>query len=190
VAAKLYCYADETGIDTQGKLFIVGIVVTTQNPDLLRATLESIEEASGKKHFKWIETETKRQVAYLKMILSHSLFEDSLAYALYVDARAYVALTRRAIASAVLDIAGEDHQATVYVDGLRKTQVHDFSVGLRRLGVRVRKVRGVRREESDALMRLADAICGFARAAAEGKPGFAVLLKQGVEQGYVRRVKG
>jgi hypothetical protein len=40
-----------------------------------------------------------------------------------------------------------------------------------------------------AVIILADAICGLARAAAEEKQEFVALLRQGLEQGYIIRVE-
>ncbi|MEK7787566.1 MAG: hypothetical protein AAB658_19350 [Chloroflexota bacterium] len=49
-------------------------------------------------------------------------------------------------------------------------------------------MRGVRDEESNALIRLADALCGFTRAALSGREDLAQLLKQAKEQGYVKEL--
>lgn len=49
---KLYCYVDESGQDTEGRLFIVGGVITTQERDELTALCEQIERNVGKRN-KW-----------------------------------------------------------------------------------------------------------------------------------------
>jgi hypothetical protein len=43
---KLFCYVDETGQDTQGRLFVVSVVITDQERDLFRQTCEDIEQTS------------------------------------------------------------------------------------------------------------------------------------------------
>jgi len=51
--------------------------------------------------------------------------------------------------------------------------------------IRVEKVRGLD-EESDALMRLADAMAGFVRHALEGRPALAPLLAESQRQGVIQ----
>jgi hypothetical protein len=47
---KLYCYTDETGQDTKGKLFLVSVVITEKElKDKIEHTLLSIERKTGKK---------------------------------------------------------------------------------------------------------------------------------------------
>jgi len=42
VMQKLYCYIDETGQDTKGKLFLVSIVIQEQEREELREKIERI----------------------------------------------------------------------------------------------------------------------------------------------------
>ena len=51
----------------------------------------------------------------------------------------------------------------IYVDGLTKSKRHVYGSELRKLGIPTRKVQGVTRDESSALIRLADATAGFVR---------------------------
>lgn len=46
---KLYCYVDESGQDTKGEIFVVGIVILEQERERMEKELESIETISGKK---------------------------------------------------------------------------------------------------------------------------------------------
>ena len=48
---------------------------------------------------------------------------------------------------------------------MAKSRLRWFGVELRRLSIRTDKIVGVRREVADAPIRLADACCGFVRAA-------------------------
>ncbi len=56
---KLYCYVDETGQDTKGKLFIVVAVIVGEEKNEVEKYLESIEEQSGKGKRKWIKAREK-----------------------------------------------------------------------------------------------------------------------------------
>jgi hypothetical protein len=51
----------------------------------------------------------------------------------------------------------------VFVDGLKKKEIEVFSRGLRDLRIRTRKIRGVKKDENNAFIRLVDAICGLIR---------------------------
>ena len=52
-AQKLYAYVDESGQDTAGRIFVVGIVVLEQEREKIAQALEHIEERSGKLIKKW-----------------------------------------------------------------------------------------------------------------------------------------
>lgn len=80
------------------------------------------------------------------------------------------------------------YRATILVDGLPKSQIQPFGRELRHLHIKVRKVRGVRKEESDALLRLADALAGFVRAALLGRRDMSRLLNRAKRNGYVREI--
>ncbi len=72
-------------------------------------------------------------------------------------------------ARAILYQAPEQFSATVIVDGLNESEVWHFAHVLRSLRIPVRKVRGMK-DESNSLIRLADAIAGFVRDFLEGEP--------------------
>ena len=122
-----------------------------------------VEERSGKGGLKWRKTSLKRKVEYMRAILSSPLFQDSLFFASYEDTSAYLDLTILATARALLQKAGgTEYKATIVVDGLRASEAAHFAVALRQLRIGVRKVRGMK-DESNSLLRLADAVCGFVR---------------------------
>ena len=58
---KLYCYVDETGQDTRGNIFVVSVVVTGSERDVLLKFCEETEEKSRKGKFKWGKAEPKRR---------------------------------------------------------------------------------------------------------------------------------
>lgn len=45
---KIYCYVDETGQDTGGKIFVVSIILTMTERDSLLGLCEKIEKETGK----------------------------------------------------------------------------------------------------------------------------------------------
>jgi uncharacterized protein DUF3800 len=159
---KIYCYVDESGQDTEGLLFLVTVVVASEEREVLIREAEKIEQASGKSLKKWHRAEFTRRVEYIKAILSSPLFTRSLFFAHYTESKAYLDLTVYATARAILQRAQGPYKATVVVDGLSRTDVPRFARGLRALHIAVHKVRGTK-DESDALIRLADALAGFVR---------------------------
>jgi hypothetical protein len=186
---KVYCYVDETGQDTLGRFFIVSVVVSGENRHSLIEKLEQIERASGKGKVKWIHTRHRARLAYIKSVLTSPAFKNSLYFSLYCSSRSYMALTVLSTAKALLSAAPEHDVVTVYVDGLPKARLRWFGVELRRLSVRNSNVSGIRREETDALIRLADACCGFVRLALLAKePEVLHLFEQAKKESYLREV--
>lgn len=80
------------------------------------------------------------------------------------------------------------YETTVFVDGLKRSERHRFSAGLKRLNVRVRKVRGVRKDENDPFIRLADAIAGFVRDYLEGNEKVADCYRRAESKGIIKHL--
>lgn len=186
---KLYCYADETGLDTQGELFIVSVVVTGAEREQVIQLCEAIEQATGKGRVKWIKARYDRRLAYIQRILQEPIFQGKLHFAIYRDTKDYLTLTVQTIALSIRAHARQSYKATVLIDGLPRSQTREVGRQLRRLGIRTRKVRGIRKDENDALTRLADALCGFVRAAIEGQEAMIELFEQGKKRGYLEELE-
>lgn len=184
---KLYCYIDETGQDTKGQFFLVSIVITGPERDTVIAELEHIEQASKKGLIKWHKASFDRKLEYLNAVLSNPSFKGRIFFSHYSQTTSYVELTVYSTAKAILERAKDDYKATVVVDGLRRNEVAHFARELRKLHIRVKKVRGVR-DESNALIRLADAIAGFVRDALEGKPYAQKPYQEAKDKGILKEV--
>lgn len=184
---QLFCYVDETGQDTQGEFFIVALVIAEQDIEALRLACERIETQTGKRA-KWIKTRYARRVDYMRQVLDSPTFHRRLFTVIYTNQRDYFTLTLRAIAHALTLGGGEDYQATIRIDGLPRKHERAAALQLRRMGVARGHVKGVRRDENDALIRLADALCGLARAAREGQAEMQALWERALQAGVVRAV--
>ena len=182
---KLFCYVDESGQDTKGRFFVVSVVIAKRERDRLVSELEAIERSSGKGAVKWTKAKHDARIAYARSVLQCEWLRDALYYDVWSESRDFISLTVLTIARAVLQSAGEDHKATVFMDGLRKSGYGRFPRMLSAVNVRVKKVRGGR-DESSALLRLADALCGLVRDAEEGKQQYASLLEKAKSKGMVR----
>ena len=131
---------------------------------------EQLEQASGKRKDKWGQARHERRMNYLRQVFADARFRQKLRYGVFHQVGDFDAATVVTIAKAISwrRPTGK-YTTTVYVDGLSKTKRREYSLRLRRLHLPVRHVRGVARDESDALTRLADAIAGFVRDALEGE---------------------
>jgi hypothetical protein len=185
VTQKFFCYVDETGQDTQGELFIVTVVTASQERNQLRQACEDIERGSRKGRRKWVKTTYSRRLAYIQQVLERPIFEGKLNFAVYRDARDYPSLTVQTIARALSATGETDYKATILIDGLPRALERAVGLQLRRSGIHAKKVRGLK-DENDALIRLADAVCGLVRGAAEGQPAMRALLERGTQTGVLR----
>jgi len=167
----------------------VSIIVTDERRDELVAELEEIERRSGKGKAKWMKVRAAQRLAYISAVCASPLFRGSLYYSLFAGTKSYMALTVLSTAKAILTAYPEHPPVAVYVDGLPKSRIRWFGVELRHLSIRTSKVVGVRKEEADALIRLADACCGFVRAALSGQnPELRSLFEKAKREAYFREV--
>lgn len=185
---RLYCYVDETGQDTQGDLFVASVVITGQDRNQMLELCEKIEQKTGKGRMKWIKTDYARRLAYIHRILQEPAFKGKLNFAVYCNSRDYLPLTVLTIARAIVACEERTYKATVLIDGLSRSQERWIGSELRHLHIQIRKVRGVRKDENDALIRLADALCGFVRAAWEGQSAMKELVKHRKQSGFLREL--
>lgn len=187
-ATKLYCYVDESGQDTRGSLFIVSIVLVDKEKDRATKLCEYMERASGKGHVKWIKANHSKRLEYIRYVLHEFFFIGKLNFAVYRNSRDYFPLTVLTIARAIVANVQGTYKATVLIDGLPRAQQRWVGSELRHLHIQVRKVRGLRKEENDALIRLADAVCGFVRLALEGQKEALELFERAKQSGFLREL--
>lgn len=115
------------------------------------------------------------------------MFRRRIFYSKYENTKAYINLTILTTAKAILHKAKDPYSVTILVDGLGKKERYHFAAGLRRLKVKVRKVRGVR-DQSDAFIRLADAVAGFVRDYLEGDETMKKLYEDAIKQSMVEQI--
>ena len=185
---KLYCYVDETGQDTAGKLFIVSVVVAQKDREEIDKILEKIEKETGKGKTKWTRSKKEFKIAYLERVLTNKAFRRKIFHSFSKDTRAYRELTLITIASAITNVKEkDDYKASIFIDGLQRTQIFRVGSGLRKIGVQTQKVRGIR-DESSAIIRLADTVAGLVREQAEGIGYAKKLYKIGTDNKCLTKV--
>lgn len=179
VTQKLYCYVDETGQDTKGRIFIVSVIITKEDRDKIIKILEKIEKETEKKRTKWQRTDKTIREEYIKAVFSRDIFKNKILYALFQNEKSYKYLTILTIAIAVNTAkTQEKYKASIFIDGLQKSEVAKVGSDLRKIGISTEKVKGVR-DESNSIIRLADAISGLVRDCEEGKEYAKKLCKLG-----------
>lgn len=181
VKQKLYCYVDETGQDTYGEKFIVVSIVVADEREKVFDLLEEAEVKSGKTKRKWIKTRSAERDKYLKLALPQSKLKGKIFYRIFHNSKEYEDLMVLVIAQAInlyIERNGfSDYKATVVIDGLKVTEAKRVAKSLRLLGIKTRRVRG-EKDESNALLRLADALAGLIREADEGNKNYDKLVNK------------
>lgn len=182
-APKIYCYVDESGQDTEGQLFVVSVVIASHEKQILEERLELIEQQTRKHTVKWSRTAKAIRRAYLERVLSVPELHGRILFAHYRNSKAYMDLTAQTIVNAISVSKVHDYKAVLLIDALPIAQAGRMGALLRHMGVTTKKVRGVRDEESNALIRLADAICGLVRDGTEEKGEMQRVFLQAIERG-------
>lgn len=185
---KIYCFVDENGQDTRGDVFIVSIVVSGNEKNLLLELCEKIEIDSGKGKFKWGKAEHVRRLTYLRRIFQDKLFKQSLRYSVFKNTKDYDNATIKGIANAVLFSKLKNYTASIYIDGLRKTKRQKYGSQLRKLGIYTKKVQGIANDENNSLTRLADSIAGFIRDVLDGDNEMEELFNKAIQEGWIVEV--
>ncbi|HEX8974471.1 MAG TPA: DUF3800 domain-containing protein [Patescibacteria group bacterium] len=180
---KLYAYVDESGQDTKGLVFVVSVLVFEQEGENICNELEKIEKKSGKKNMKWNRSQHDCRKAYIEGILKLGILKGKIFFDMFSDTKKYIELTSFATAKAILKKTDdEEYKVTIFIDGFKKKEVEIFSRGLRDLRIKTKKIRGVKKDENNAFIRLVDAICGLVRDADEdnewAKKSLAKLRKE------------
>lgn len=184
---KLYCYVDETGQDTQGAFFLVAVVITSEEREKLRERLRAIEKETGKGALKWFKTKLEQKKVYMERLISTNPLRGPVFYSRYAHTTEYIPLTIQTVAKAIIAKAEKDYEATIFIDGLSRPERRKFGPGLRKIGIRAHKVRGLR-DESDEFIRLADAVAGFVRDYFEGSKYTKTLYKGAVKWKIIQEI--
>jgi hypothetical protein len=164
------------------------VVIAGDDREGLLEWLSAVEQATGKGRTPWHRSRHGARLAYMDRVLNDARLRGSVFYAVYPGTRAYHDLTLLTVAKALGERSGgQPYKVTVIIDGLPRSTIRLVSVGLRRIRVPIRKVRGAR-DESHALVRLADAMAGFLWDAEEGQAAWQARLVRAQTQGIIRKV--
>src|SRR3990167_5466066 len=181
---KLYCYVDESGQDTKGDWFLVAVIMLGVNIDKIKLKLEKIERQSGKFTTKWHRSKHLQRTRYFDAIINLKELKYSLYYSIYKNTILFADLIALTTVKAINSQNLQNCLVQIVIDGLRKNQEKQFSASIRKLGIKTAKVKGAR-DESDPIIRLADALAGLLRDYYEKKTWTNKYVKQLIKNKYV-----
>lgn len=167
---KINVYADETGQDTQGRFFLVAVVIVPTDAVQHFEHCELVsEKGSGRSARKWRSSNKKSRTAYLGCLLKQDLRGLRVRIQSYRNRTDYTAMTAETIGHSIQSIIAESgpSKATVMIDGMNDAEIEGVRRMLKAASIRYRKIRGPR-DEGSAMIRLADSLVGMARMAADG----------------------
>jgi hypothetical protein len=156
---KLYAYVDESGQDTEGRFFVVSVVLVGPQRDRVLQWLEALEARSKRGRVKWRRARYAFRQDYVTRLTDIPHLAASIFVTTFRNTRQYFDLTVKSTAKAITaKVQGHAYRVTIFVDGLTRHERVMFTTRLRAQGIERKKVRGVRGEQSDAGVRLADAL--------------------------------
>lgn len=187
---KLYCYVDETGQDTRGNIFIVSVVITTQFQEEIAEFIKGIEKSSGKGQFKWGRAILKQRIKFISKIFNQCRNKLTICYSVYKETLEFKNSTVLTIAKSINTLENfQEHTFNIYVDGLSKKDERYYGSHLHHLGIHTKKVKGVKKDQNNPMIRLADSVCGFIRDVIEDDTGEAgIILDKAVKDKVLIKV--
>jgi hypothetical protein len=169
---NLCCFVDETGIDTEGRFFlVVCILIDQRDQEAIEQKLEELEKTTRKGNYKWTRAAFDRKEQFLEKLAALRELKGCIFYAVYHETREYTTLTALTIAKAALtktERSREDYQVNVIVDALSRSDAQKVRFQVKLLKIHYRVIKGLKDEQS-TLLRLADSVAGFLRDCQEGK---------------------
>lgn len=188
---KLYCYVDETGQDTKGKLFIVATMITGKNKSKIEECLLRYELSSQKRITKWSKCKHIQRVKYIEKVIGNKIFKDIIFYKTFSGSKRYLDLTIETIILSLSSYAKRhliyNFKVKILIDGLKGKEITRVKKQINKSAIAVDKIRGVR-DQSEPLIRLADFIAGLIRDAIDNEY-WKTILKKAIKDGYIKSIK-
>lgn len=188
--SKLHVYVDETGKDARSANFVVCILIMEQGEiENAKQILEEVETESRKHQLKWAKTQMRRNKAYIEGVIASGSLRGVGFSRIDAELESELQQISAAIASAVIAANRADTKIHVHIDGeLSPRLEQQYKNSLKKWGLKVSKVKGVRKTSPDAILcRYVDACCGLVRSATEG--GDMRLLDRAVAIGLLQFLK-
>lgn len=182
---KYHCYIDERGQDTKGKIFVISLIILTEDRELIYKTLSSIEKETKKYKSKWIKTDQKVKIEYLNKVFKSKL-PIKILFDIYKTKIDYTSAIIISISKAVNKIKFTQYKGTFCIDALSKKGQQYIGNQLHKMNIMTEKVRGIKKDENDEVIRLADAIVGFIRKAEEGNKDLKKIFDKNINSKIIK----
>lgn len=152
----MYIFIDESGIHKiAGRSTFSVVYVEILNLDKIRKQLIEINQKLGIKSFYWAEQRWTYRHKYLKRIIN---LEFSFKIAIFENPVNTDLAFNRIFEHMIL----ENNIKSIAIDGKKpKWYERKLKKELRKHGIKVKKLKTVRNESSEPILRLADALAGF-----------------------------
>lgn len=161
---KISSFSDETGQDTKWKNFYVCTVVClSTDQSFLEDKLIQIEKKSGKTN-KWYKSNNKRRKKYIDLIQYEKIFRNCcIYYSQYQNKSEYVDLVSSHIVKSIKSYCKKSEpEAKIFVDKVDTKTTNRIKKEIKLYKIKYKKIRGLT-DESNSIIRLADAVCGLIR---------------------------
>lgn len=158
---KLYCYADETGLETSGRFFLVSVVLIEQSRVCeIEKALEDIERRTKKNLVKWSKSSLAVRTRFIEDISKLEQLRHSIFYTTFANNKKYLYLVAVSIAKAIEAKCENNYAVKVIVDALNDKDIEKMRKYLKQLKVKYDLIRGMK-DEQTVFLRLADSIAGL-----------------------------
>ena len=181
---KLYCYFDESGQDAGSEFFVVVVVVSDKDQNVLREQLVGVEKEAKTNMLKWHKTRHDRRCYYLNLLMQRKIATGEVYTAHYKKPLPYFFPMIEIIERAIKKAAKTSYSAKIYVDGSDKAKAKALTNALRIRGISLRMVKG-RRDESEPLIRLADMWAGCLRSALLNRQDSKEIIEEAKRKNYL-----
>ena len=184
---KLYCFVDETGQDAGSERFIVVAVIVTADVNEARERLEKLERSTHILNIKWHKSDYRYRIQFMEEFLRQDN-QNLRIYFLKVNKLVFYYLPMvEIIRKSIFENSAPGAQAIVCIDGLDKFSAKKFTNTLRTEKLKIKLAKGAR-DESEALIRLADRWAGCVRMALSGNEQCKVLVARAKKKGLLKEV--
>jgi hypothetical protein len=182
---KIYVYVDESGQDDASKIFtVVAVGVFGNERNTLEHTVVELEDTTRTGRRKWNHAAHSRRVAFLSTILDRKVGKGNVFFGVYQKPIHYFFPVVEIIEKTIIHMVVKDYTARVYVDGANKTVARALTNALRSRGISTLLAKG-KREENEALIRLADMWAGCIRNAFLNKEDAKQLFERATKEHYL-----
>jgi len=185
ISDKIYCYVDETGQDIGSDVFIVVVIIINLNLNITRELLEYLEKVTLIGTVKWHKSNYWYRLAFMEKFLSGNFDGLHIYFGTVKKPTVYYFSTLEIIKKAIAINNRPNTQIIVCIDGLDKSSAKKITKVLRTQAQRIRLVKGVK-DESEALIRLADRWAGCIRMALVGNGQCKAMVAKAEKKGFLK----